>query len=60
DDHSYLSFMGWQVRENKHWWGEMGRLRLLDYDQAVSPSSHLPIFPSPHLPYLFTPRRTVP
>ncbi|CAM4043076.1 hypothetical protein FLAN108750_07160 [Flavobacterium antarcticum] len=39
-DKNFILFMGWQLRENEHWKGEIGRLELLNKkDLILTPSS---------------------
>lgn len=39
NDNKYILFMGWQIPENEHWRGDIGRLRVLDNkDLKLSPS----------------------
>jgi len=35
DNNNYVLFMGWQIRGNSHWRGDIGRLRFLDSETLV-------------------------
>ncbi|MBU0720407.1 hypothetical protein KJ877_03630 [bacterium] len=39
DDKEYMLFMGWQIKDNAHWRGEIGRLRLDDNQLSLDPNA---------------------
>lgn len=35
DNENYILFMGWQVRDNQHWRGDIGRIKLIDKQEMI-------------------------
>lgn len=43
NNQQFILFMGWQIKENQHWYGEIGRLQLLDKKNLTL---------TPHTPFM--------